>query len=797
MNLKSNNNKKVISQLARASFVSSKLKVAFMSITIGLAICFIMVMGLATLNYKTYEKEAVKGMQDCMYYEVSQEQIDDLKANENIKCVMTYRKGIERNIGDIKINPVYYEYDVKDIKTYKLLAGNTPVNKNEIVIDVFVLKELGKNGIVGEELELLGETFVVSGLLDNGKGLSYPVLFSKEYSESGKIFENSRTDALVKVVDNMNIPSTEYIKNFFFELGKENGIPRRNVNCNDKFVDSFSLDTNEVLTFIGLSIGVLVISGIVIYSIFYLSVSSKVREYAQLRTIGMSKKQMKKMIKLEGLNYCKLGITLGVIVGGVVAYFLVPEGYILLNFIKVAVISIVLGVFAVLISVSKPAKIASEVSPVEGLRYTGDSENISASSKLCRNLSPSSLGKIEVNKNKKKTIMTLISLIIGGVLFIFAVTISDSVDELAYARMGSFSNSEYHISFTDEVSENSKNGIYDFIKEKNNLTELKKELEQLEEVEKVKANKSFKVKYEYNGEIFDDAIAPMDNSHTASAQKAVLEGTGDYNTLKENREGYLPMVGVFKEIFGWSPELNDKITLHYFNGEDKSLEVNLGGIGSNMFSGYNIEADNTSVEGWLLIPDNMYEEIVGDLDTTMSLRVATKGHIYNEELDNKIKELVDKYDGLEVVTFTDYYANAQNNLANIKNIMIGMSIFIVVFSFINLINTVITSVVSRKKELAVLQSIGMSRKQVNKMLIFENIYLSLPNCIISSILGPILSFALIEILKSFGIKYMFFHLPVSAILVYLLISILIPSIVAICSIKMFNKETIVDRLRDN
>ena len=87
MNLKSNNNKKVISQLARASFVSSKLKVAFMSITIGLAICFIMVMGLATLNYKTYEKEAVKGMQDCMYYEVSQEQIDDLKANENINVL--------------------------------------------------------------------------------------------------------------------------------------------------------------------------------------------------------------------------------------------------------------------------------------------------------------------------------------------------------------------------------------------------------------------------------------------------------------------------------------------------------------------------------------------------------------------------------------------------------------------------------------------------------------------------------------------------------------------------------------
>ncbi|MCI8276677.1 MAG: FtsX-like permease family protein, partial [Clostridia bacterium] len=126
-----------------------------------------------------------------------------------------------------------------------------------------------------------------------------------------------------------------------------------------------------------------------------------------------------------------------------------------------------------------------------------------------------------------------------------------------------------------------------------------------------------------------------------------------------------------------------------------------------------------------------------------------------------------------------------------------MAVFIILFSFINLINTVITSVLSRKREMAVLQSIGMSRKQINKMLIFENIYLALPNCLISIILGPALSLVVIEIFKNFGMKYMFFHLPVSAILCYLFISIFIPSIVSICSIKIFNKQTIVDRLREN
>lgn len=127
--------------------------------------------------------------------------------------------------------------------------------------------------------------------------------------------------------------------------------------------------------------------------------------------------------------------------------------------------------------------------------------------------------------------------------------------------------------------------------------------------------------------------------------------------------------------------------------------------------------------------------------------------------------------------------------------MIGLSAFIVLFSFINLINTVITSVVSRKKEMAVLQSIGMPKNQVNKMIIFENIYLAFPNCVISSILGPILTIVVINIFRHFGIKYMFFHIPVAAIVIYIIISILIPSVIAIICTEMFNKQSIVDRLR--
>ena len=328
---------------------------------------------------------------------------------------------------------------------------------------------------MGESIDILGEKFVVSGFIDNGKSIYYPLFFSKEYSETGSLFKNSGLDALVKVNEDMKIPSSAFIKNFFYELGESNDIARKNINVNDKFADLFSINMMELEIYIGLSVAVLVISGIVIYSIFYLSVSSKVKEYAQLRTIGMSKKQMKKMIKIEGLKYCKIAIPLGILIGTMISYFVSRNGFSVWNVLKLSVVSIILGVITVLIAVSKPAKMASKISPVEGLKYTGNDEKIKNSNKLCRNLNPNSLGKIQFKRNGKRTAITLISLIIGGTLFIGSLTFANSLDYEKFARNGYFDDNEYLITFSNEAISDSKNGKFDLIENGNhNYKNLKK-----------------------------------------------------------------------------------------------------------------------------------------------------------------------------------------------------------------------------------------------------------------------------------------------------------------------------------
>ena len=791
MNLSRNNNNKVIHNIAKASLKESKIKNIFMILTISLAICFIMVLGLASLNYKTYEREIVKGMQDCIYYDVSKDQINNLQANENVGCAMEYRSGFEKETGDIKIKPIYYDYEIQEMSTYKLLKGNFPNKENEVVIDVIVAKELGIQENIGETIEILGEKFIISGFIDYGKAMYYPTFFSKEYSESGVLFKNSTLDALIKVSPNMKIPSTTYIKDFFYELGKTNGIERKNINPNNRFVDTFSINMQELQTFIGLSIVVLIISGIVIYSIFYLSVSSKVKEYAQLRTIGMSKKQIKKLIKFESLEYCKIAIPLGIVVGSIISYFVSSNGWNVLNALKLAIVSCILGTIAVFISVTKPAKRASNVSPIEGLRYTGNNENIKGTNKLCRNLTPNSLGKIEFNRNRKKTNITLISLIIGGTLFIGVLTFTGSINSEKYARNGYFKDCEYNLTFSIESLSDSKNGIYDLVSKGNTLTKIKEELEKLEEIDYITDRKTYLVKLDTKNDVINEEIEAMSEEFQEAMTKSLKSGTGDIHELTEKSEVYLGYSDVFEEVYGYIPKVGDKITIHYFNGEDKTIELTIGGVGDSEFSKY------VRLIGWVLIPQNIYNQITEGIDSTSYLEVTTKNHIYNENIDNKVKSIVQNYEDISCTTYSEWHENAQKSAETFKNGIIGISAFIVLFSVINLINTVITSMVTRRKEIAILQSMGMTRKQVNKMIISENIWLAVPNCLASSIIGPSFAYGVIKIFEEFGMNYMEFKLPVLAIFAYLLISILIPSIIAIGCIKIFNKESIVDRLRQN
>lgn len=135
------------------------------------------------------------------------------------------------------------------------------------------------------------------------------------------------------------------------------------VDHNDVIVNSryFTLSErnitiNELLDYLLIALVVLVAAAVVIYNIFHISITRKIQEYGQLRTIGMTSKQMKQLIMREGRRIALPSIVVGIIVGAVLGYIILPEGWNTLNFVEAALFSFVFGILTVSLSIHSPAK---------------------------------------------------------------------------------------------------------------------------------------------------------------------------------------------------------------------------------------------------------------------------------------------------------------------------------------------------------------------------------------------------------------------------------------------------------
>ena len=125
----------------------------------------------------------------------------------------------------------------------------------------------------------------------------------------------------------------------------------------------------------------------------------------------------------------------------------------------------------------------------------------------------------------------------------------------------------------------------------------------------------------------------------------------------------------------------------------------------------------------------------------------------------------------------------------------GISIFIILFSIFNLINTVISSIVSRKKELSMLESIGMEERQVRNMLFWESFLLALPNILITLTFGTITGFAFISFMQK-SAAYLEYHFPINAVVLYIMGMIGIPMLISLGCLKSQNNISLVERIRN-
>ena len=307
------------------------------------------------------------------------------------------------------------------------------------------------------------------------------------------------------------------------------------VSQSKAFLDSLSVDTQDILTYGLIGIVILLACILVIYGVFYLSVIGKIHQFGQLRTIGMTKKQMKKLVLKEGHRLFLYAFPIGILIGGIAGYFIIPSGFSIINTLLMTVCVFAIVYIITMISVYKPAKLAAAVSPMEAMRYVAQDEmKQTENRKMCRSLTPLGLGVMNFSKNKKKAAITMLSLALGGILFMTAATFMSSFDRNNYARQCIWKEAEFHIKYSDSAIELNENGISGLQVQTPMTEQMVQEISAIDGVEKVEELKNFGVRFDYpKYDEYDnnDYIYPLNNEEIKGLSKYIEEGTADYDKL--------------------------------------------------------------------------------------------------------------------------------------------------------------------------------------------------------------------------------------------------------------------------
>ncbi len=790
---------KMISCMSKQSLKSNRMRNLFVMFAIVLASGLLTAILMFASGQKQREKNELSHRQQVSYYNLTSEQTERLKRDERISCQIQVKSGILSEMDGFDIKPFYVSELSDQIRVGELESGKMPETEGEIAVQAAMLKKMNVEPAAGSSVTFRfydgsTETFTVSGILKGSEAAKqFSVFFSENYAKHGSQLKEQPYEVYARLNGAESMHRDECREEMYL-IGSDAGIEREYVSPSKAFLDSLSVNMQFVMLYGLVGMMILLACVLVIYGVFYLSVIGRIHQFGQLRTIGMTKKQMKKFVSREGRMLFLGSAPIGIVLGGIAGYFIIPDGFSLWS-VFLIIASVFAGVYVItMVSVRKPARLAAAVSPMEALRYVPqEGMKKAANKKICRNLTPSGLGIMNFSKNRKKTVITMLSLALGGILFMTASTYMSSFDREKYARQGYFTDSEFTIQYSAgavELNEYGKSGLQ---AESPLGSGIVQEISALDGVKKVREIKGWGVRFDYpkNDEYeVDDAAYPLTEDELREAGQYLEDGSCDFEKLMSG--DYILAAGndTAEEIYGWRFAVGDRITLRFYDGSQmKEKEVTVLGILNNQYV-----IEHKGLEGWFLIPERAALNLVSYDNLNQCLLVSTEAE-KEAEIGEVLAQMVADRPELSLETLADRRVVYERSADQMFGAISGLAVFIMMFSILSMMNTLITNIVTRKQELAMLESIGMARGQIRKMILSESLFLVLVTVGITMTIGTGCGYVLSSVLCSLGAFYMEFQFPAAFALAYAGVLIVVPLAITLVSMKRFSKEALVERLR--
>jgi putative ABC transport system permease protein len=787
-----NDTSAITKKLAKESLKSEKRRNFMIIIAISLA-AFLMSM-CGTLFFAFQESQNNMATFQASYDNLTEDKIEKLRHQPEIEMVASLY-----NLGEIKMPEGYSLYlaYMDDAACYiarnqfTLKDGTMPSKENEIAVDREMVNKYFPNTAIGDKISFQingkSQDFVISGITESSTESqgNYSCYISKSFVENSSNYNPAKYQSYVCFAD-ADSTSKEILKERIASIGKEIGA---DYSLSFLFFrENMGLSFENILTFVSLSVLVLFAGITVIQSIFRISINEKIRNFGQLRTLGTTALQIKKMINYESRYLSWLGISPGIVLGAIVGTVLgsneFSSGFSPINIPFVMIGVSIICTLMVKLSVRKPLKIAATTSPIEAVRYIAYRNAPMQSRKHNKKISPYSLALLNLGRDKKKTASTLLSLIFGGLLLFISASAAVSNTPEQFVREKFFVNGgSFRIYLSEEsVGKNEAN---------NSLNEsLREELLNTKGIQKIIPLRDSvgMCHYSINGNVTEgmcDIISDQSTEGNFSfVEQHLIDGQMPKNQFEVLlTDGYMEL-GVTKGT-------PIKITN---SGEE--IECIVSGFFDKSFVGTENGTDAIDPAN-LIITQELAQQLFPNTENFAYSWEIITDKTYNDEIESAIQQkITSKEKGLSICSYNDVVEYMESSMNLLFGSLQMLSLLILLFGIISLINMTLSNHQARKQEISTLRSVGLSLKQLYRSLITEGLLYVLVSFGIVLLVGIPIA---IPVSKAVGILFgmpnLSYQFPTMQIGGYLLILILLQLILSVWEIRDLKKRSLTEQMR--
>ena len=724
------------------------------------------------------------GKYEAKYNDVDLIKLNDIK-NKNFTYFYEKPIGFSKTQSSNEYKPYMYITSVNReyFDELKLIEGDIPKNENEIVISNHVITNGGLDYKVGDIV-----TFTYgSRNIDGNITLTNSELVDGEFLTN----EGTHTYKIVGIVDRSNFESysasgyTAFTVdvnsdngnvNLYVMFNKNKNIIKQSeelakelnyngdINYNSTLLALYGESTyDNVMSSMGgmmiimlslVSIGCI----IVIYNSFAISVMERKKEFGLLSSIGATKRQLSHTVFFEAVVVGVIGIILGIlgayigigcvilIINNLISDMLEYKLHLVTNPLFI-IIPVIFMIIVIGVSAFIPSRRASKVSPIEAIRQNDDikiNKKKIRTSKLVLKLFgiEGEIALKNIKRNKKKYRVTIVSLFISIVLFISFSSYMNYTLNTASSVMGEVGY-DYQISYFGD--DNNKEAL-------DKINEIVKSSDVKEYISYSVGNLSIIGDYTYSDEYLDfyksaygnDGIKTLNNLKYQSIYILVLDDNS-YNKYKKliglDKDSVI-LLNRFKGVsYGNNKRVNydipvinsGNINIKICNFDDNDEDVdttkycnkNIDNIFVTNKSFDLIEEFSYMDDFKLIVNKKLYDSILdGGTDFTQFNIISDN----TNNIDKLTKEL-DKYNNVNYINIKESMKQTNNLILVVKILMYGFISLVTLIGVTSVFNTISTSMALRKREFAVLRSIGLTRGGFNKMLFFESLFFGMKSLI--------------------------------------------------------------------